>query len=472
MVKRLIHVLLAGLTLAFSVSAATAQERALPQSRAQMQLSFAPLVKRTAPAVVNIYTRRVVTQAQQSPLFSDPFFRRFFGERFATGPRQRRVQTSLGSGVIVSPDGLIVTNHHVIQGADEITVAMTDRREFPAELVLDDERTDLAVLRIDAADSPLPHLELRDSDELEVGDLVLAIGNPFNVGQTVTSGIISAVARTDVGISDFQFFIQTDADINPGNSGGALVSMDGRLAGVNTAIFSRSGGSHGIGFAIPANMVRAVIRSAAEGLAYVQRPWLGAATQEVTAEIAASMGLDRPQGVLVRALYPNGPAQQAGLAVGDVIVGVDDRPVNTPEALLFRLGTRPIGGSARLGVQRRGALFTAELALIRAPEVPPRNTTLLRGAHPLAGATVANLSPAVAEELGLETAPAGVVVLRVAERSPAWRLRLRTGDRILRINGIDADKVLTLSNALDDGRKAWDITVQRGTEVTTVRIRT
>jgi serine protease Do len=239
-------------------SPVSAEQKALPESRHQIELSYAPLVKQVGPSVVNIYAHKRVGRTR-SPIFDDPFFQRFFGEDFGFGRPSSRIENSLGSGVIVRSDGLIVTNHHVIEGADEIIVALPDRREFRAEVVLADQRTDLAVLRIETGDGELPALEFRDSDELEVGDLVLAIGNPFGVGQTVTSGIVSALARTGVGVSDFQFFVQTDAAINPGNSGGPLVTMDGRIAGINTAIFSRSGGSIGIGFAIPSNMAAAVV---------------------------------------------------------------------------------------------------------------------------------------------------------------------------------------------------------------------
>ncbi|MBX6368535.1 MAG: trypsin-like peptidase domain-containing protein, partial [Rhodospirillales bacterium] len=253
-----------------------AADRVLPDSREQIKLSFAPVVKRTAPAVVNVFSRRIVRRSGPPPgLFNDPLFRRFFGDAIPFGLPQERVQNSLGSGVLVARDGLIVTNNHVIDGADEIIVVLADRREFEAQIVRRDERTDLAVLKIDVGNEALPYLELGDSDSLEVGDLVLAIGNPFGVGQTVTSGIVSALARTQVGISDFRFFIQTDAAINPGNSGGALVDLDGKLVGINTAIYSRSGGSIGIGFAIPASMVRAVVAGAATG-GRVVRPWLGA----------------------------------------------------------------------------------------------------------------------------------------------------------------------------------------------------
>ncbi|MBT3702547.1 MAG: trypsin-like serine protease, partial [Alphaproteobacteria bacterium] len=305
-------------------------DRVLPDSRQQVQLSFAPLVKRVRPAVVNIYTRKVVKKSFRSPFFNDPFFKRFFGEKFALGAPRERIQNSLGSGVIVRADGLVVTNHHVIKGADEITVALADRREFAAEIVVKDERTDLAVLRIDPRGEVLSHLELIDSDNLEVGDLVLAIGNPFGVGQTVTSGIVSALARTQVGVADFASFIQTDAAINPGNSGGALVTMGGKLAGVNTAIFSRSGGSNGIGFAIPANMVRSVIDGAVSG-GEIVRPWLGASGQAVTRDIAQAQGLDRPGGVLINSLFKGGPAQNAGLKVGDIVTAVDDHEIFDPQ---------------------------------------------------------------------------------------------------------------------------------------------
>ena len=222
---------------------ALAEQRYLPQSRGDITMSFAPLVKRTAPAVVNVYAKTVVKQQAQGGPFDDPVFRQLFGLGGGFGPPQQRVANSLGSGVIVDSTGIIVTNNHVIKNATDIRVALADKREYPAKVVVADERTDLAILKIDVGDEQLPQLQLGDSDNLEVGDLVLAIGNPFGVGQTVTSGIVSALARTRVGISDYQFFIQTDAAINPGNSGGALVNMRGELIGINSAIYTRSGGS-------------------------------------------------------------------------------------------------------------------------------------------------------------------------------------------------------------------------------------
>ena len=444
-------------------------EKLTPESKAQMQLSFAPLVKKAAPAVVNIYTRRVVEQVLRSPLFDDPFFRRFFGEHFSSPERKRRQkQNSLGSGVLLTADGMIVTNHHVIHGADEITVALSDRREFEATLVLDDERTDLAVLSIDTYGEKLPFLELRDSDSLEVGDLVLAIGNPFNVGQTVTSGIVSALARTGIGVSDFQFFIQTDAAINPGNSGGALIAMDGRLVGINSAIYSKTGGSHGIGFAVPSAMVRAVLASAKAGLSHVKRPWLGASTQIVTADIAASIGMKRPTGVIVRSVFPDGPADRAGVKVGDIVLAVDGHKISSPTALKFRLGTRMIGKKAPFTILRNGNQRKFNLRLVAAPEMPLRNLTNLTGRQPLANATVANLSPALAEELGLDTLSRGVIVIQVNERTPARRY-LRAGDKILQVNLDRIELVKDLVNSLKKSVDEWQITMQRGNKVRTIR---
>jgi len=369
----------------------------------------------------------------------------------------------------VQPDGLIVTNHHVIAGADEITVVLWDRREFKAEIVRTDERTDLAVLRIAGAGKALPYLELADSDALEVGDLVLAIGNPFGVGQTVTSGIVSALARTNVGIADYNFFIQTDAAINPGNSGGALVTMDGRLAGVNTAIFSRTGGSQGIGFAVPSNMVRTVIASVGVAGA-LRRPWLGAKGQTVTPELAASLGLERPIGSVVREVYPRGPAERAGLAVGDVVISVDGKEVVDDDALRFRVATGALGKTAKLTVRRQARVRELTLPLEAPPEDPPRNQTQVSGRNPLAGATVINLSPAVADELGLDTFARGVLVTAVVRDSSAARLGVQPGDIIIAVNGGDAEDVAALQRLLRNGSGRWQVTVRRGERVLTATV--
>ena len=442
-------------------------QKTVPPSAEVITLSFAPLVKQAAPAVVNIFTRKAVTQ-RVSPLFNDPFFRRFFGDAFAP-QRRERIETSLGSGVIVEPDGLIVTNFHVISGADEIKVVLADRREFAATVLREDERSDLAVLKIETGDGDLPHIELGDSDELEVGDLVIAIGNPFGVGQTVTSGIVSGLARTSVGITDFNFFIQTDAAINPGNSGGALLRMDGKLAGVNTAIFSRSGGSQGIGFAVPANMVRTVITGA--GVAgRLLRPWLGADVQDVTAEIAEAIGLARPIGALVTETHPDGPARHSGLRVGDIITEIDGQPVDDMESLEFRIATGVLGETADLSVMRASGDFRVRLPLEAPPEIPPRDETVLRGAHPIAGATVVNLSPAVAEELGFNHLAAGVVIIDVIRDSSAARLGFRPDDIVLRVNDTEIGSVATLRRAVSARPESWRLAIRRGDQRLTVSV--
>ncbi|WP_034852217.1 Do family serine endopeptidase [Inquilinus limosus] len=441
-----------------------AAEPVVPTSRAEIDLSFAPLVRSAAPAVVNIYARHMVVE-RPNPLFDDPFFRRFFGDDLPGGRPRQRIENSLGSGVLVGADGLVVTNHHVIKDADQITVVLSDRTEYEAELVLSDERTDLAFLKLkDLGGRSLPSLPLGDSDALEVGDLVLAIGNPFGVGQTVTMGIVSAIARTAVGISDYDFFIQTDAAVNPGNSGGALIDMKGRLVGINTAIYSRTGGSLGIGFAIPANMLRSMMRAAETGQPVV-RPWLGADGQAIDRGLAEAYGLDRPAGVLVNGVDPKGPAGRAGLKVGDVVTAVDGHAVDDPESLRFRLATLDLGATAKLTV-RRGR-DTAELSLpVEAPpEDPPRDQRVLSGRSPLAGATVVNVSPAVVEEMRLNGPGKGVVVTAVAARSPAARLGLQPGDVLLRLDGEEVGSTEALEASLRRSRGPWRIAIQRGGQV-------
>ena len=436
--------------------------RQVPGSRGEVQLSYAPVVKRVAPAVVNVYTKRVVKEQVRSPFANDPFFQQFFGNRFSFGVPRERVQQSLGSGVIVDPSGLVVTNYHVIRDGQEFTVALADRREFEAELVLSDERTDLAVLRIDNGREKLPHLAFKNSDSVEVGDLVLAIGNPFGVGQTVTSGIISALARTHVGVSDYQFFIQTDAAINPGNSGGALVTMDGQLIGINTAIYSQTGGSIGIGFAIPSNMVESVVASARNG-GHVKRPWFGAALQAVDAELAQSLGLDRPGGSLIRDLAAGSPADRAGLKVGDVIRAVDDFEVEDPQAVRYRFATKPLGGTAKISYLRDGKWRDTFIALAAPPEGPPAEETTITGRNPFSGATVANLSPAIADRLGFDTlTEKGVVIVNVEPGSAANRIQFQRGDIVVDVGGHKIGNVTDLVKATSGARPQWSFTVKRG----------
>jgi len=440
----------------FVAAPAAAQERRVP-TQGDLRLSYAPLVKQVAPAVVNVYAAKVVQN--RNPLFDDPIFRRFFG----VPGNQNQVQRSLGSGVIVDPSGLVVTNVHVIEGADDIKVALADKREFEAEIVLKDKRTDLAVLRLKNAKEQFPALEFSNSDALQVGDMVLAIGNPFGVGQTVTHGIVSALARTQIGITDYQFFIQTDAPINPGNSGGALIDLAGKLVGINTAIFSRSGGSQGIGFAIPSNMVRVVVASALNGGHTVKRPWLGAKLQPVTPEIADSMGLKRPAGALVANVVPAGPAAQAGLKAGDLIVSVDGQEVEDPNAFDYRFATKPLGGTARLGILRAGKEMTVTLALLAAPDIA-RDEVVIKGRSPFSGATVANLSPALADELQIQNAEQGVVVLDVENGSYASNLGFRRGDVVLAVNGRTIDKTGELARVTEQPSRAWRVTIRRGAQ--------
>jgi len=440
-----------------------------PESREAIRLSFAPIVKQAVPAVVNVFSRRVV-HTKASPFADDPFFRRFFGDRSVFGLPQERVQNSLGSGVIVDPDGLIVTNHHVIQEAQEITVVLSDRREFEARVLRSDERTDLAVLKIDPKGERLPTLEIGDSDSLQVGDLVLAIGNPFGVGQTVTSGIVSGLARTAIGISDFRSFIQTDAPINPGNSGGALVDVDGKLIGINTAIYSRSGGSIGLGFAIPTSMVRAVVEGAKTGKP-IARAWLGATGQPVTAEIAQAAGLDRPRGVLVKEVAADSPAAEAGIRAGDVIVAIDGHDVDDPEDLRFRVATLPVGAPVPLTVWRAGKEQAASAALVVPPETPPRDTQTLEGRHPLAGVTVSNLNPALDEEMSLDMTTRGVVIDEVRDGSYAQRIGLQKGDLLVSLNSKPLPTVAALRQVVGAASSPWTLSVKRGNQTLSVTVR-
>lgn len=436
---------------------AGAQQRSVPQSGAELKLSFAPVVKRATPSVVNVYAGRTVEV--RNPLLDDPMFRRFFG---APGnvPREQ-MQRSLGSGVIVDPAGLIITNNHVVEGATEVRVSLADKREFEAEIVLKDGRTDLAVLKIKDPKERFHAIEFGNSDELQVGDLVLAIGNPFGVGQTVTHGIVSALARTQVGITDYQFFIQTDAAINPGNSGGALVDLSGRLVGINTAIFSRSGGSQGIGFAIPVNMVQVVVASARGGGNAVKRPWLGAKLQNVTPEIAESLGLKRNSGALVAGVSENSPAARAGIRTGDVIVSIEEQAVEDQNGFDYRFGTRPLGGQARVGVIRSGRETTVLVLLQSAPD-RPREEVVIKSRSPLSGAKVGNLSPALAEELRLDPSAEGVVVLELGKGSVAQRLGFQRGDVVIAINDKRVATSKDLEKVTRDPARLWEITILRG----------
>ena len=442
-------------------------QRQTPESKAQVQLSFAPLVKQTAPAVVNVYGAKREQRAR-NPFMDDPFFREFFG---GGKQGQERVQQSVGSGVIVGSDGLVVTNHHVIEGMTEVKISLADRREYDADVILRDPRTDLAVLRVKGlGDAKLSALPLGDSDILEVGDIVLAVGNPFGVGQTVTQGIVSALARTQVGVSDYQFFIQTDAAINPGNSGGALIDMNGRLVGINTAIFSKSGGSHGIGFAIPANMLKIVVESARGGGATVKRPWFGARLDSVDREKAEALGMDRPTGALVASVVEKGPAAEAGLRSGDVIIAVDNQDITDPDAFGFRFATKGLSGVSSLSVLRAGKRIIVPVKLGVAPESRPRDPIEIKNRSPLAGVTVMNLSPAVAEELSVDAVNVGVVVSSVEDGSNAQQVGFQKGDVIMSINNDRPATSKDVERITKERTLRWVLQISRGGQIFTQQL--
>ncbi|MFG6500641.1 trypsin-like peptidase domain-containing protein [Sulfitobacter sp. 1A13191] len=453
------------LALILMLLVAPAMAQQVPSSAAQMQLSFVPLVKEAAPAVVNIYAR-TITKARRTPLQADPFFERFFRDPFSERPR---VQNSLGSGVILSADGIVVSNYHVVGTATDIRVVLNDRREYSARVLLGDADSDLAILKLEGAEG-LPFLELRDSDAVEVGELTLAIGNPFGVGQTVSSGIVSGLARSGAAGGGGQgYFIQTDAPINPGNSGGALIDMGGRLIGVNTSILTRSGGSNGIGFAIPADLVAAFVAQARAGEAAFQRPWAGLSGQPVDADMAGPLGLDRPGGIIVSGLHPASPFNSAGLKVGDVIVSVDDQPVNTPAEMIYRMSVAGLGHSARVGVMREGRLHEVTVALVAAPDVPDRAEVTLGARSLLPGLKTARINPAVIAEMNLPLESAGVVVLDAGRFGP--RVGLRDGDVIVSVNGVAVADTAALVALLSGQVRRVQMVIQRGDRRMALRFR-
>lgn len=437
-------------------------QRVVPSSNAQVQLSYSPVVKQTAPAVVNVFTSRTVRARSRSSFFDEMF-------GFGRAP-QERTQSSLGSGVIVRESGIIVTNAHVVKGADELKIVLNDRREFPAEVIAQDEEIDVAVLKIDTKGERLPSLSIQSDGDLEIGDIVLAIGNPFGVGQTVTSGIVSALGRTNV--TDVSSFIQTDAAVNPGNSGGALVNLTGELIGVNTAIFSRSGGSNGIGFAIPAELVaRAVDSAISEGR--IVRPWIGARTDAVDSTMALALGLDRSKGAVINDVYPDGPADKAGLKKGDVILSVDGTAVNDDSGLRFKLATLRRGQNSKVKIWRNGRERTFDVRADTPQESPARDERTLEGFHPIDGAVAVNMSPALGEELGFDPYVRGVMVLKVERGSAANYNRLRPGDFIVDINGDEVTSARQLEALLlsADDDTEWNISVDRNGRIGVLPVR-
>jgi Do/DeqQ family serine protease len=426
------------------------QVRAVPRDAAAVKSSFAPVVQIAAPAVVNIAAQGVQT-------YRDPFWGQFSQP---TG--------SVGSGVIVRADGVVVTNTHVIKGMSDIRVSLSDRREFSARVLLADERSDIAVLQLEGVEDQLPTLRIDTGEDQLIGDLVLAIGNPFGVGQTVTNGIISALNRTETGISDSGSFIQTDAAINPGNSGGALVDMDGDLIGINTAIFSRTGSSSGVGFAVPATMVQRVVSSALGGETMVVRPWLGLTGETVSSERARELGLDRPRGLVITDVWDGGPAAQANLRAGDVVVSIDGTAVDDLGGLNFRVGTRAPGDSVQVGLIRDGRERTVTARVERLPGNPDLEAATVIAAGALAGAQVLALNPAVADRLGIDPVTRGVIVGALGRASVArQRVGLQTGDVVIAVDGRDVSEV----NQLARIGSGTELTILRGGERLTGTIR-
>lgn len=438
----------------------------VPRSAAEIQLSFAPLVKEAAPAVVNIYAK-IMAEPRGTPLQRDPFFERFFRDPFSEKPR---VQNSLGSGVILSEDGIVVSNYHVVGMATEIRVVLNDRREFSARVLLGDKEADLAILKIDAED-PLPFLALRQSETVEVGELALAIGNPFGVGQTVSSGIVSGLARSRAGggNSGLGYFIQTDAPINPGNSGGALIDMAGRLVGINTSILTRSGGSNGIGFAIPADLVAAFVDQARAGQTEFGRPWAGISGQPVEADMAGPLGLDVPGGIIVSGLHPSSPFLKAGLQVGDVITAVEGEPVNTPAEMIYRMSVAGLGKTAEITRVRTGSAGAVDVALIAAPDTPPREYTELGARSVLPGLAMVRINPAVISEMNLPLEARGIVIVDTGRFGA--RVGFRRGDIIQEVNGVAIERAEDVATIFGGQVRRFNVILQRGDRRSVLRFR-
>jgi serine protease Do len=414
---------------------------------------FMPIVKRVVPAVVNIASSKIVRSPDQgpsSPFFSDPFFKYFFGDEFSRQfqvPREQR-EHSLGSGVIVGPSGYVLTNDHVVDGATEIKVSLADKREFKASIVGTDPKTDIAVLKIEAKDTPV--LQLGDSSKVQVGEFVLAVGDPFGVGQTVTMGIISATGRGGLGIEDYEDFIQTDAAVNPGNSGGALVNVRGELVGINTAILSGSGGNQGVGFAIPVNMARQVMDQLVKH-GKVVRGWLGVVVQPMTPTMMKVFGLSGdPRGALVSDVTPDSPAARSGLSKGDVILELNGESLTDSRTLSLKISMMSPGTLIQLKIFREGRerTFSATLGELPAKREAAKGATTEKGAIHL-GLSVEPLTPEVLRELGLPRNTAGIIVADVEPGSNAEEAGLRRGDIIQEVNRRPVTNVDQFRNAVE-----------------------
>lgn len=436
----------------------------------QTRTSFARAVREAAPAVVNIYAAKRVMQ-RVGPAFDDPLFDQLFAGQ---GPMRAKVERSLGSGVIVDAGGVVVTNLHVVEGAEAMKIVLADGREFSARLINSDPKLDLAVLRMEAPNGMrFPAARFGDSDTLQVGDVVLAVGNPFGIGQSVSMGVVSAVDRSNAALSQFGQFIQTDVAVNPGNSGGALIDSTGALVGVNTAIFTKTGGSVGISFAIPASLVRAVVRDIVT-TGHVTRPWFGGTGQAVNPTLANKLALPRAQGVLLSDVMAGSPAAKAGIKAGDVVVALDGKAVSDPSALNERILATPnlIGRSIPIGIWREGALKTLDITFEALPERDASKRVTLGGVGPLAGAVVEQLSPALNVEIDLPVDAEGVAIINpptTDDRRYGMLVRsLRAGDILLEVNQRRIRTVADATRAANERDQSWSLKLQRGAALLTV----
>jgi serine protease Do len=417
-----------------AVTVAVARDSDTGSGQVSFAEGFAPVVAKALPAVVNISSsKKVKTQAgQMGPLFSDPFFRQFFGNQFGRQMPRERLEKSLGSGVILSPDGYILTNNHVVDGSTDVKVSLSDKREFKAKIVGTDRKTDVAVLKIEA--TGLPTLALGDSDKVRPGEFVLAIGDPFGVGETVTMGIVSATGRGNLDLEDYEDFIQTDAAINPGNSGGALIDSRGELVGINTAILTGGGGGNqGIGFAIPINLARQIMGQILKN-GHVVRGYLGVMIQSVTPDLAKAFGLAEVKGALVGDVTPDSPASRAGLEKGDVILALNGAPVRDSLELRLKVAQMAPGTQVKIEVLRNGQKKEIPVTLGELPEKAQAAAGSGGENSALSGVKVEDLTPDIANQIGIEPGTKGVVVDEVASASPAAQAGLGRGDVIEEVN--------------------------------------